>query len=154
MLAELPPEQCRGKKFPQNIDLKAMAWAFGLAFKKSRPGQSQLQANTFGLAWLGFWPEAMHITRYKVRRLANFVETDRDSLTTPTILGGCLEGIQISDLRPLLASALFQNSLEGQLPKGGFNQDLYHHWQLLTLDFVGFTILFTTNKLSSYPVKL
>jgi hypothetical protein len=32
MLAELPPEQCRGQKIPQNIDLKAMAWAIGLAW--------------------------------------------------------------------------------------------------------------------------
>jgi len=41
-----------------------------LAFKKSKPSQSQLQANTFGLAWLGlcglawlgFWPEAKPCT--------------------------------------------------------------------------------------------
>ena len=43
-----------------------MAWAIGfalaLAFRKSNPGQSQLQANTFGLAWLLAWSEAMHIT--------------------------------------------------------------------------------------------
>jgi hypothetical protein len=45
-----------------------------LAFKKSKPSQSQLQANTFGLAWLGlcglawlgFWPEAKPCTSLAV----------------------------------------------------------------------------------------
>ena len=64
MLAELPPEQCRGKKFPQNIDLKAMAWAFGFGFQEvqARPKPTPGQHFWLGLAWLLAWSQAMHIT--------------------------------------------------------------------------------------------
>src|SRR6266436_8170889 len=66
--AELVLEQYRGQLFPQNIELKAMAWAIGFGFQKVQarpkptPGQHFWLGLTWpvwlGLAWLGFWPEA------------------------------------------------------------------------------------------------
>jgi hypothetical protein len=55
MLAELPLEQCKGQKFSQNIDLKAMAWAIGFGFQeiqarpKPTPGQHLWLGLAFGL---------------------------------------------------------------------------------------------------------
>jgi hypothetical protein len=67
MLTKLPPKQCRGQKFPQNIELKAMAWAIGFVFQevqarpKPTPGQHSWPG-LYDLAWLGFWPEAKPCT--------------------------------------------------------------------------------------------
>jgi len=64
MLAELPPEKCKGEKFPQNVELKAMAWAicFGFQEGQARPKTTPGQHFWLGLAWLGFWPEAKPCT--------------------------------------------------------------------------------------------
>jgi hypothetical protein len=66
-LAELLLKQYRGEKFPQNIKLKAMAWAIGFGFLevqarlKPTPGQ-QFWLGLVWPVWLGFWPEAKPCT--------------------------------------------------------------------------------------------
>jgi hypothetical protein len=60
-----------------NYSVKAMACWLGFGFWNLKPGQSQLQANTFGLAWLGlyglawlgFWPEAKPCTSLPVKQV-------------------------------------------------------------------------------------
>jgi hypothetical protein len=79
-----PIRQCHGRKGSDeaqngrvyatktkfNYSVKAMACWLGFGFWNPKPGQCQLQAMTFGLAWLGlyglawlgFWPEAKPCT--------------------------------------------------------------------------------------------
>ena len=42
-----------GRNFLKMLNSKPWLGPLALAFRKARPGQRQLQANTFGLAWLG-----------------------------------------------------------------------------------------------------